>query len=228
MKKIISLFLLLIIHTAYAQQTRFNEKLDKFCVQSIKESETIPVDRKTMLDQIAKELSEKKYILFTCQTNSRRTILLQAWAQTSFIYYGLYNKFAFSIGDTVTAVYPEVADILRESGFTCNKLANENSNGYVISISEELPVNIVLSKDFLGTIDTAKGVVVSICYNGEHSNIASTLKHINLPYQSPTTFENTPEEKKKYTELNKQIACEMFYVAQKTKEHIIKNIKSSK
>jgi hypothetical protein len=155
-------------------------------------------------------------------------LLLQAWAQTSFIYYGLYHTFAFSIGDTVTQVHPDVANVLKESGFTCNKLTDENSNGYIISISEELPINILLSKDHLGTIDTAKGVVVSICYEGEHSHIAATVKHINLPYQSPVMFENTPEEKKKYTELNKQIAAEMFYLAQKTKELIIRNVKSSK
>jgi hypothetical protein len=228
MRKLFLGFLLLILNIGYSQQNHFNDNLKKSCLQAIKDSSEITKERKVIMDKIAEELYKKKYILFTCQTNSRRTLLLQAWAQTSFIYYGLYHTFAFSIGDTVTQAHPDVANVLKESGFTCNKLTDENSNGYIISISEELPINILLSKDHLGTIDTTKGVVVSICYEGEHSHIASTVKHINLPYQSPLAFENTPEEKKKYTELNKQIAAEMFYLAQRTKELIVKNAQPSK
>jgi len=228
MKKLIIAFLLLTFKIGYSQQNHFNDALNKFCTESIKESAAIPAERKAILDKIAEELSQKKYILFTCHTNSRRTLLLQAWAQTSFIYYGLYHTFAFSIGDTATQVHPDVANVLKESGFTCTKITDESSNGYIISISEDLPINILLSKDHLGTIDTVKGVVVNICYAGEHSNIASTVKHINLPYQSPVVFENTPEEKKKYNELNKQIAAEMFYMTQKTKELIVTNTKPSK
>jgi hypothetical protein len=49
-----------------------------------------------------------------------------------------------------------------------------------------------------------------------------------LPYQSPTIFDKTAMEKMKYAELNKTIAIEMMYLAQKTKENIAKTVKPKK
>ncbi len=227
MLKVYRQFLLILFQTAYSQQIRFNDELDKFCKQTLKEISTISPERRVILDEIAKELVKKKYVVFTCRTNSRRTLFLQVWAQTSFNYFGLYNKFAFSIGDTITYVYPEVVNTLSESGFYTTKMDNGTPPGYMISTSKEYPVNIILSKTDVGTIDTVKGVVVSICFEAEKSNIAANTKHIKLPYQSPTVFEKTSEEKQKYSELNKQIAAEMFYVAEKTKLLIIKSENSA-
>lgn len=226
MKKILFVCLLLAIKCGYAQQTQFNAVLDENCKQAL--NDTVSDERKALLEDVAQQLVNKKYILFTCKTNSRRTLFLQAWAQTSFIYFGMYNKFAFSIGDTITQVYPLVVDVLRESGFSCTKMESGATQGYIISINEEIPANIILSKDDLGTIDTAQGVVVSICYEGEHSDIASSTKHVNLPYQSPTVFEGTPEENEKYHALNKQISAEMFYLSRRLKELIIQNVSPAK
>ena len=211
------LVLLLAFSGVYSQEHRFNAELDKFCRTSIKEFKTIPNERKIILDGIAKEIAGKKYVVFTCKTNSRRTVMLQVWAQTSFYYYGVLGKYAFSIGDTITSIYPGVANVLRESGFFCMNQENVVPNRYVISINQEYPVNMLSSKNEVGTIDTAKGVIVDICFNNEESGVAAHKKHIDLPYQSPTQFENTPEEKEKYRELNHQIALEKLYLAKKTK-----------
>src|SRR5690606_12521385 len=126
--------------------------------------------------------------------------------------YGLNNKVAFSIGDTVTDIYSEVANVLKESGFTYTDLSNANTQGYIISINDEYQENIILSKKEIGTIDTDKGVLVVICSQGEKSLLAENIQHINLPYESPTAYEKTPDEKQKYAELNKQIASEMLYL----------------
>ncbi len=220
MKKI--LFLLIVLFIAFqgvqGQEHRFNSELDRFCKTSIKEFKSIPADRKKELDGIAQQLAVKKYVLFTCKTNSRRTLMLQVWAQTSFYYYGIIGKHAFSIGDSITSVYPGVADVLTESGFYCTNQRNAQPGGYLISISKEYPINMVSSKNEVGTVDTSKGVLVNICFdNDEQSSITATTAHTNLPYQSPTRFENTSKEKQTYEALNQQIAKEMLYLARKTK-----------
>ena len=99
-------FLLVLLFTAFqftqAQENRFNSELDKFCKTSIKEFKNISKERKVVLDEMANQLARKKYVVFTCKTNSRRTLMLQVWAQTAFYYYSILGKYAFSIGDTIT------------------------------------------------------------------------------------------------------------------------------
>jgi hypothetical protein len=211
------LALQLMVVVAYCQEHRFNPKLDKYCKTVIKGFSVIAPERQLVLDNMARQLAAKKYVLFTCKTNSRRTLLLQVWAQTSLYYYGVFGKYAFSIGDTVTGVYPGVIKVLKASGFYC-KEQQGMPNRYVISVNEQFLLNMLSSKDALGTIDTSRGVIVNICSANEESGIAANNGHVNLPYQSPTAFEKKPQEKQKYRILNHQIALEMLYLARRTKE----------
>lgn len=219
MKKILFCFLFSGIASAYSQKISFNKELDQYCSNYANEFHTIPADRKAVLDELAGQLAKKRYVLFTCQTNSRRTVLLQTWAQTSFYYFGLWDRAALSIGDTVTDVYPGVANVLNESGFICTELGNPPPKGYIISISSGYE-NIIVSKMELGAIDTAKVVVVRICYEGESSRISEKTSHIDLAYKSPKEFENTVREPEKYADLNKQISIEMLYLAQRIRDLI--------
>ncbi len=227
MKKLFFSIFILACLSGHTQKISFNNELDLLCKTYSEEASVIPEERRATLDGIAKQLSKKKLILFTCRTNSRRTVMLQTWAQTSFYYYSLWDKIAFSIGDTITDVYPGVAETLSESGFICTPLENTESNGYIVTISYGYE-NIILSKKELGFIDTAKVSVVKICYGDETSDIAESHSHMGLPYQSPRPFENTPQEKQKYTELNRQIAIEMLYMAGRTKLFIAENKATSK
>ena len=114
----------------------------------------------------------------------------------------------------------------RDSGSTCNHsfftFRLHVSIKYLVSsfkyfINNEYPVNLLSSKDEVGTVDTTKGVVINICVADEPSSVAASKGNINLPYQSPTQFERTAKENSKYKALNHQIALEMFYLAEKTK-----------
>lgn len=219
-KKILFIFLIMASQTGYAQDIRFNDELDKFCKQTKREFLSIPAERRAILNGIAEQLTKKKYIGFTCQTNTRRTMLLQTWAQTAFLFYGLNQKFAFSIGDTISEVYPEVVNVLQLSGFYYTALENALPNGYVIYVGKDIPIDYMVSKTDFGTIDPAKSVVVNICSSGEQSALTANIPHVSLAYQSPAIFEKTPEEKQKYEELNRQIATEMLYLAKRTKDLI--------
>lgn len=196
-----------------AQENRFNVELDNYCLTAIKSFKEIPEGRKAILHGIAEELTQKKFIVFTCGTNSRRTLMLQVWAQTAFYYYGLWGKYAFSAGGKVTDVYPGVAGVLTEAGFTCTYLKSAEPNGYAISINKDYPVNILSSKNDIGTIDTSKVIVVNICTDGEEEDSSLLFLGVHLPYQSPKVFEQTAQERQKYRALNLQIATEMLYLA---------------
>ena len=208
---------LLVAANVHSQENRFKLELDKYCKTVIKEFRVIPAKRKLVLDDMAQQLAKKKYIVFTCKTNSRRTLMLQVWAQTSIYYYGVYGRYAFSIGDTITNVYPGVIDVLRESGFFCTNQKNAEPSRYVIAINKEFPINMLSSKNEVGTIDTAKGVVVNICFNEDEPSIVALNGNVDLPYKSPTAFEKTKREKQKYSVLNHQIALEMLYLGERTK-----------
>ncbi len=218
MKKILFAFILLASLSGYSQDIRFNDELDKFCRQTKKDFSSISLERKAMLSSIAEQLTVKKYIGFTCYTNSRRTMLLQTWAQTAFLFYGLNQKFAFSIGDVASDVYPEVVNVLQLSGFYYTAMEETKPTGYVIYVGKDIPLEYMQSKTDFGTIDKETTVVVNVCTSGEKSNIAASFPNIELGYQSPTVFEKTPLEKQKYEELNRQIATEMLYLAKKTKD----------
>ncbi len=219
LKRILFVFIiqLLAFNLVHCQENRFNAELDKNCKVIIKQFRSISSERKAVLDDIAQKLAKKKYVVFTCSTNSRRTLMLQVWAQTAFYYYGVYGKYAFSLGDTITNVYPGVVDVLKEAGFYCTSQKNAEPDRYVISISKEYPINLLSSKDEVGTIDTEKGVVVNICFADEQSDIAANNEHVTLPYQSPTRYEKTRLEKQKYRALNHKIAVEMLYLGEKMK-----------
>lgn len=221
MKKILFALLIIVSKIGYSQDIRFNDELDKFCKQTKKEFFSIPAERRAILNGIAEQLTKKKYIGFTCQTNSRRTMLLEIWAQTAFLFYGLSYKFAFSIGDSISEIYPEVVNVLQQSGFYYAALENAESDGYVIYIGKDTPLDYIVSKKDFGTIDTDKTVVVNICSSGEQSGFAAAIPHIDLAYQSPTVFEKTQDEKWRYEELNKQIATEMLYMAKRIQDLIL-------
>jgi hypothetical protein len=220
MRTIIVVLLWLTSAIAVAQQNSFNKTLASFCAEALSKADSIAPARKQLLDNLAEEMTYKRYLMFTCKTNSRRTLLLQAWSQTAFIYMGLYNKFAISTGDTITEVYPEIANVLTASGFYCSKAVNGEEQGYLISVNKELPINIMLSKNYFGSIDTKHIVIANICGKNETSSIAATAKHFTLPYQSPLIYDGTAMEKIKYAELNKTIAIEMMYLAQQIKYNI--------
>lgn len=219
MKRIVFLVALLLLHVLLkAQENRFNEKLDKFCRSAIQSFKTISPERKKVLDDVAIELAHKRYIVFMCNTNSRRTQLLQVWSQTAFYYYGLYDKHTFSLGYTITPVHPRVAWVLEQSGFYVNQLLSADPNGYMISINSEFPQNMLSSKDEVGKIDTAFGLVINICLDAEKPSHLVGKSGIHLPYQSPISAENTVREKDKYRHLNYLIAVEMLYLGARTQE----------
>ncbi len=76
-----------------------------------------------------------------CTHNSRRSHLSQVWAQTAAYYFDIKNVYCYSGGTEATALFPKVAETLRESGFAIKMLSQENNPVYSIKFAPtESPV----------------------------------------------------------------------------------------
>lgn len=150
-----------------------------------------------------------------CTHNSRRSHLSQVWAQTAAHYYGIKNVFCYSGGTEATAMFPKVAETLKNTGFKIQKLSEENNPVYAIKFTENQSPIIGFSKayddDFNPESDFAAIMTCSQA-DGGCPFIAGAEKRIPITFEDPKAFDNTPQQAEKYQERSLQIATEMFYV----------------
>lgn len=189
--------------------------------------ETIAKDRKDTLqplvDFIRSKFEQQSEIRlnFICTHNSRRSHLSQVWAQTAAHYYGIQNVYCYSGGTEARALFPKVAETLRDSGFTIQKLSEGNNPVYAIKFSENEAPIIGFSKTYDDQFNPESGfAAIMTCSqaDGGCPFIAGAEKRIAVTYDDPKTFDNTPEQTEKYHERSLQIATEMFYVFSQIKK----------
>lgn len=221
MKKIFFLLLISVSLFSSAQKIRFGKKLQQFCEKSVASYATIPNDRKTALDNIASDLAKKNNITFTCKTNTRRTQLLQTWMQTAFYFYGIETKTAWSFGDTVSEIAPGVINVLKKTGFGIGK-TNTKPAVWIFNIGNKITSYAIYPKVIKTAMSDKDYSIVSIC-NSNETSLSTTSNALSLPYESPVAAEKAGKEIEKYSELNRQIATEMLYLAEKTKQLMMAN-----
>ena len=183
--------------------------------------EIISEERKVILqplvDFIQSKVSSRKEVRinFICTHNSRRSHLSQIWAQTMASYFKVKNVFCYSGGTEATALFPMVAETLKNSGFQINLLSNDDNPVYSIKYSEnEHPIigfSKALDDDFNPTSDFAAIMTCSQA-DGGCPFIAGAEKRIPITFEDPKAFDNTPQQLEKYHERSLQIATEMCYV----------------
>lgn len=152
---------------------------------------------------------------FICTHNSRRSHLSQVWAQTAAQYYGIQNIYCYSGGTEATALFPKVAETLRNSGFLIQKLSEGNNPVYSIKFPENETPTIGFSKTYDAEFNPkSEFAAIMTCSqaDGGCPFIAGAEKRIAVTYDDPKTFDNTPEQTEKYQERSLQIATEMFYI----------------
>ena len=157
---------------------------------------------------------------FICTHNSRRSHLSQVWAQTAAHYYGIQNIYCYSGGTEATALFPKVAETLRNSGFLIQKLSEGNNPVYSIKFSENEAPIIGFSKTYDAEFNPkSEFAAIMTCSqaDGGCPFIAGAEKRITVTYDDPKAFDNTPEQTEKYQERSLQIATEMFYAFSRIK-----------
>lgn len=183
--------------------------------------ETISNERKVILqpfiDFIQSKVSNQQEIRinFICTHNSRRSHLAQVWAQTFAYHFNINNVFCYSGGTEATALFPAVAETLKNSGFQIKTLSEGNNPVYSIKYAQnEYPI-IGFSKKLDDDFNPkSKFVAIMTCDSAHEACpvVPGAEKRIPITFKDPKTFDNTPQQAEKYRERSMQIARELFYV----------------
>ena len=183
--------------------------------------ETIPNERKEALQAFVGFLKDKAQkgetirIHFICTHNSRRSHLSQVWAQTMAHYFGIKNVFCYSGGTEATALFPMVAETLRDTGFEVDAISNGENPVYSIKYSENEHPVIGFSKRLDDDFNPKSSfVAIMTCDSANEACpfVPGAEKRIPITFEDPKAFDGTPQQAEKYSERSLQIATELFYV----------------
>lgn len=170
-----------------------------------------------LIDFIQSKVSigHKTRINFICTHNSRRSHLSQVWAQTMAFYFKIPNVFCYSGGTQTTALFPMIAETLKNTGFQLEMISKDTNSIYSIKYAENEHPVIGFSKrlddDFNPKSEFAAVMTCSQA-DGGCPFIAGAEKRIPITFEDPKIFDKTPLQAEKYNERNLQIATEMYYV----------------
>jgi arsenate reductase len=123
--------------------------------------------------------------------------------------------FCYSGGTEATALFPMVAETLKNSGFHINMLSKIDNPVYSIKYSANEHPIIGFSKAFDDDFNpTSKFAAIMTCSQADRGCpfIAGAEKRIPIMFEDPKVFDNTPHQAGKYAETSLQIATEMCYV----------------
>lgn len=203
--------------------TAVKTKLFAQIEQTISQLDTtkISVERKEILQPLANFIQSKAdaqepiRINFICTHNSRRSHLSQVWAQTMAFYFDLKNVHCYSGGTESTALFPMVAQTLKNSGFQIGSLSEGKNPVYSIKYAANEPPIIGFSKRLDDKFNpTSEFAAVMTCSqaDGGCPFIAGAEKRIPITFEDPKAYDNTPQQAEKYWERSLQIATELMYI----------------
>ena len=183
--------------------------------------ETISEERKAVLQHLTEYIQSKVLknqearLNFICTHNSRRSHLSQVWAQTMASYFNMKNVFCYSGGTESTALYPMIAETLRNSGFEIQTHSEANNPVYSIKYSANAHPIIGFSKNIEDDFNPkTEFAAIMTCSQADEAcpYVAGAEKRIPIPFEDPKAFDNTPQQAEKYQERSIQIATELYYV----------------
>ncbi|WP_067145287.1 arsenate-mycothiol transferase ArsC [Pseudotamlana agarivorans] len=183
--------------------------------------ESISQERKEtlqpLIDFIQAKVNAKQDIRinFICTHNSRRSHLSQVWAQTLAYHFNIEKVFCYSGGTEATALFPVVAETLKNTGFEIETLSENKNPVYSIKYTNNAHPIIGFSKKLDAPFNpTSEFAAIMTCSqaDGGCPFIAGAEKRIPITFEDPKAFDGTPQQAEKYNERSIQIATELYYV----------------
>jgi len=183
--------------------------------------ETISEERKAVLQPLADFIQEKVSnhqeirINFICTHNSRRSHLSQVWAQTMAYYFNINQVTCYSGGTENTALFPMVAQTLKNSGFEINNISEGNNPVYSIKYAKNEHPIIGFSKKLDNNFNPkSEFAAIMTCDSANEACPFVPGADIRIPitFEDPKVFDNTPQQAEKYNERSLQIATELLYI----------------
>src|SRR5690606_25085500 len=132
--------------------------------------------------------------------------------------FNIENVFCYSGGTEVTALFPMVAEVLKDSGFQVSALSDGNNPVYSTKYAENEHPIIGFSKTFDDAFNPK--TLFAAIMTCDSANEACPIVHgseirIPITFEDPKVFDNTDQQELKYKERSLEIAREMFYVFSK-------------
>lgn len=189
-------------------------------------ADTITDERKAVLDPLANFIQDKVSndqavrINFICTHNSRRSHLSQVWAQTMAYYFNLKNVSCYSGGTEATALFPMVAETLKNTGFDIKTISKGENPVYSIKYAANEHPIIGFSKkldDDFNPKSLFAAIMTCDSANEACPFVPGAEKRIPITFEDPKVFDNTPQQAEKYFERSTQIATELWYIFSKIK-----------
>ncbi|WP_313004265.1 arsenate-mycothiol transferase ArsC [Chryseobacterium gleum] len=195
-------------------------------IQSLKWEKT-DIDRKEVLEPlisfIQQKVDDRKEVNlnFICTHNSRRSHLAQIWAQTAASFFTIPEVHCYSGGTETTALFPKIAEVLAEQGFSIFSIADTTNPVYAVKYDDNsLPI-IGFSKKYDNLFNPVSAfAAIMTCSQADDGCpfIPGAEKRIPITFEDPKISDNTPDQTAVYAERSLQIAEEMFYVFSKIKK----------
>lgn len=195
-------------------------------IQSLKWEKT-DTDRKEVLEPlisfIQQKVDDRKEVNlnFICTHNSRRSHLAQIWAQAAACFFTIPEVHCYSGGTETTALFPKIAEVLAEQGFSIFSIADTTNPVYAVKYDDNsLPI-IGFSKKYDNLFNPVSAfAVIMTCSQADDGCpfIPGAEKRIPITFEDPKISDNTPHQTTVYAERSLQIAEEMFYVFSKIKK----------
>ncbi len=176
-----------------------------------------------LIDFIQNKISSNDEIRlnFICTHNSRRSHLSQIWAQIMAFYFKIKNVYCYSGGTEATAMFPKVAETLRNQGLEIQQLSNDKNPIYAVKFDANQHPIICFSKTFDDAFNPKSGfAAIMTCSSADEGCpfIAGAEKRLPIRYDDPKAFDGTDLMNEKYAERSIEIASEMYYVFSQIKK----------
>lgn len=152
---------------------------------------------------------------FICTHNSRRSHFAQIWAQAIACYFNINKFFSYSAGTEATALYPNVVETLKTSGFQIRVISEGENPIYSIKYGENSHPIIGFSKTLEDDFNPkSKFAAIMTCDSANEACPFVSGAEIRIPitFEDPKAYDNTPLATEKYRERSLQIATELFYI----------------
>jgi len=210
------------------------QKPNKSCLQPYvkefaDEAESVPADRKEVLDAIAGDVAarlrngKQADLTFICNHNSRRSHMSQIWAATAAYYYGLNGVHTFSGGTEATACNCRTVAAMRRVGFEIEDATTWDNPIYLVRYAADRPAVRAYSKLY-----TADGnpksdfIALMTCSVADKTCpvVQGAVSRYAIHYADPRLCDDTPTETAAYNERCKEIACQMFYIMSQVRKQL--------
>ncbi|WP_069131713.1 low molecular weight phosphatase family protein [Rhodohalobacter halophilus] len=199
---------------------RFYEPLESTINSLKKDIESIPNDRKKVLEEVSdyvrnqRDSGNRVKLNFICTHNSRRSHLAQIWTSVAAHHFGMDNIETYSGGTEATAFNPRAVAALDRAGFRIENPGGDNPR-YKVHFSDEAEPITCFSKTFDDGFNPSENFAAIMTCSDADENcpfIPGAEKRISVPYRDPKESDGTPDESKTYAERSRQIAAEWFYM----------------